>query len=265
MRRHAAFAKRSGPRRENALKTSLLLTPRARPDVLLDLRGIDYRIGTRSILQNIFLQIARGQIVTLIGPNGAGKTTLIKIAMGLLEPHNGQVLRAPVTLVFDVASLVARDAKPVAGSIALDLFAGKTITVDLPGRRLIIESPSSLQQRIAGARELPVLLSREVQGHALAVSMGVATASGMLWFELDTGNGGTLLVSRPYAALFGLDPAIEGPQQADFAVAAGLRASGAAFTPDMILDGNLGMPFLRDKVITLDLQSGRLWIAQGKP
>jgi zinc transport system ATP-binding protein len=63
--------------------------------VLLDLRGIDYGVGARSILQGIFLQIARGQIVTLIGPNGAGKTTLIKIAMGLLEPGNGQVLRAP--------------------------------------------------------------------------------------------------------------------------------------------------------------------------
>jgi zinc transport system ATP-binding protein len=77
------------------LKTSLLLTPRARPDVLLDLRGIDYSVGARSILKGIFLQIARGQIVTLIGPNGAGKTTLIKIAMGLLEPEGGQVLRAP--------------------------------------------------------------------------------------------------------------------------------------------------------------------------
>jgi len=77
------------------LKTSLLLTPRARPDVLLDLRGIDYVAGSRSILQGIFLQIARGQIVTLIGPNGAGKTTLIKIAMGVLQPLNGQVLRSP--------------------------------------------------------------------------------------------------------------------------------------------------------------------------
>lgn len=101
MRRHAASAKRSGPCRETALKTSLLLTPRARPDVLLDLRGIDYFAGAggagaaRAILQSVFLQIARGQIVTLIGPNGAGKTTLIKIAMGVLEPHNGQVLRAP--------------------------------------------------------------------------------------------------------------------------------------------------------------------------
>ena len=178
---------------------------------------------------------------------------------------DGQTFQAPVTVVFDVTPLLAKDAKPVAGSIALDLFAGKTITVDVPGRRLIVESPDSLQERIAGIRELPVLLSREVQGHALAASLGVATRSGMLWFELDTGNGGTLLVSRTYAALFGLDPKAEGPQQADFPVAAGLRAKGRAFTPDMILDGNLGMPFLRDKVVTLDLQNGRLWIAQATP
>lgn len=176
-----------------------------------------------------------------------------------------QIFRAPLTAVLDIAPLVAKDAAPVAGSIALDLFAGKTITVDLPGRRLIVESPASLQARIAHARELPVLLSREMQGRALAASVGVATSRGMLWFELDTGNGGTLLISQPYAALFGLDPTAKGPQQASFAVAAGLRAQGTAFTPDMILDGNLGMPFLHDKVITLDLQAGRLWIAQGKP
>lgn len=178
---------------------------------------------------------------------------------------DGQLFHAPVTLVFDVAPLLAADAAPVAGSIALDLFAGRTITVDLPGRRLIVESPASLQQRIAEARPLPVQLSREVQGRALAASLGVATARGMLWFELDTGNGGTILVSQPYASLFGLDPKAEGPQQADFPLAPGLRAQGTAFTPDMILDGNLGMPFLRDKRITLDLQTGRLWITAGQP
>ena len=35
--------------------------------VLLDLRGIAYNVGARSILQGVFLQIARGQIVTVIG------------------------------------------------------------------------------------------------------------------------------------------------------------------------------------------------------
>lgn len=177
----------------------------------------------------------------------------------------GQSLRAPVVLVYDVAPLVAKDATPLEGSIALDLFAGKAITVDMPRQRLVVESPASLRERVAALHPLPLLLSREVQGRAMAASLGVATDRGMLWLELDTGNGGTILVSKSYAPLLGLDPAVDGPQKADFPVADGLRAQGTAFAPDMILDGNLGMPFLRDKVVTLDLQSGRLWIKQVKP
>src|SRR5690606_15732949 len=64
-------------------------------DILLDLFEVGYRVGARHILDNISLQIAKGQIVTLIGPNGAGKTTLIKVAMGLLPPHEGEVRLTP--------------------------------------------------------------------------------------------------------------------------------------------------------------------------
>ncbi|TWI04895.1 hypothetical protein IP90_01037 [Luteimonas cucumeris] len=173
-----------------------------------------------------------------------------------------QDLRLPVIGVLDIAPLIAKDAAPVDGSIALDAFAGKTITIDFPAMRLIVESPESLRERIAGAESLPVRLSRELQGRALAASIGVPGSRGMTWMELDSGNGGTILVAQPYAKQFGLDPGEKGPQQVDFRVSTGLRAKGMAFTPDMILDGNLGMPFLRDKVVTLDLSAGRLWISQ---
>lgn len=169
--------------------------------------------------------------------------------------------RLPVTGVLDIAALIAKDAAPLEGSIALDAFAGKTITIDFPAMRLIVESADSLRQRIGAAQSLPVSLSRELQGRALAASMGVPTLRGMLWMELDSGNGGTILVSKVYAGEFGLDPEEKGPQMANFAVSKTLRAQGNAFTPDMILDGNLGMPFLKDKVVTLDLAAGRLWIA----
>lgn len=178
---------------------------------------------------------------------------------------DGHLFSAPVTAVIDPAPLMAKDAAPVAGSIALDLFAGKTITIDLAHRQLIVETPASLRERVAKARPLPLLLSRELQGHALAASVGVPTAQGTVWFELDTGNGGTVLVSQPYAALFGLDPDAKGEQTADFAVAPGLHARGRAFTPSMIIDGNLGMPFLHDKIVTLDLAQGRLWIQPAEP
>jgi len=174
-------------------------------------------------------------------------------------------LKLPVAALLDVTKLLPEGAAPVDGSIALDLFAGRAITIDFPGQRLLIESPASLKQRVSHAKELPALLSRELQGRALAISVGVPSPNGPVWMELDTGNGGTLLIAKPYANLFGLDPAKEGPQPADFAISPDLRAKGNAFVPDMILDGNLGMPFLRDKIVTFDLATGRLWIEAPMP
>ncbi|WP_202978905.1 ATP-binding cassette domain-containing protein [Halomicronema hongdechloris] len=41
-------------------------------------------------LDDVSLQLYRGQQVGLIGPNGAGKSTLIKAMLGLV-PHRGRV------------------------------------------------------------------------------------------------------------------------------------------------------------------------------
>lgn len=173
---------------------------------------------------------------------------------------DGLPLVAPVAGVMQAASLVAKDAAPIEGLLALDVFAGRTITLDFAGGHLYVESPASAARRIAGARELPVRLSREVQGLALAVELEVPTSKGTARFEIDSGNGGTLLVSKPYAALFGLDPDADGPQPVRIPLAEGIVAEGLAFTPAMNIDGNLGMPFLKDWIVTLDLAAGRMWL-----
>jgi hypothetical protein len=173
---------------------------------------------------------------------------------------DGQPLVAPVAGVMQVAPLMAKDAPPIEGLLALDVFAGRTITLDFAGGHLYVESPESAERRISGARELPVSLAREAQGLALAVNLEVPTPKGIVRFELDSGNGGTLLVSKPYAAQFGLDPAAKGPQPVRIPLADGIVAEGLAFTPDMNIDGNLGMPFLKDWIVTLDLAQGRMWL-----
>ena len=60
---------------------------------LLELTDIDLFIGQRQLLQQVSLKVGRGEILTIIGPNGAGKTTLLRIALGLLPPTTGRVLR----------------------------------------------------------------------------------------------------------------------------------------------------------------------------
>ena len=42
-------------------------------------------------LDNINLEIRRGEIFALLGPNGAGKTTLISIVCGIANPTSGNV------------------------------------------------------------------------------------------------------------------------------------------------------------------------------
>lgn len=64
-------------------------------DILLRLQDIRFGRDDRSILQNVSLELARGEILTLIGPNGAGKSCLVRIALGLLTPDSGRRELAP--------------------------------------------------------------------------------------------------------------------------------------------------------------------------
>jgi len=54
--------------------------------------GYAYRPGIPA-LGNVSLELRRGEVVALAGPNGSGKTTLAKLACGLLETQEGQVVR----------------------------------------------------------------------------------------------------------------------------------------------------------------------------
>jgi zinc transport system ATP-binding protein len=62
-------------------------------DPLLRLDGIDLDLGQRAVLRGIDLTVSPGEIVTLIGPNGAGKTSLVRVALGLVAPTRGAVVR----------------------------------------------------------------------------------------------------------------------------------------------------------------------------
>lgn len=64
-------------------------------DALIGARGLWLTRSGRTILEDIDLDIGRGEIVTLIGPNGAGKTTLVRVLLGLTTPDRGEVHRSP--------------------------------------------------------------------------------------------------------------------------------------------------------------------------
>jgi ABC-2 type transport system ATP-binding protein len=59
-----------------------------------------YQSGFKA-LQNINLDIKKGEIFALLGPNGAGKTTLISIICGIVNPSEGEVIADGHNIVTD--------------------------------------------------------------------------------------------------------------------------------------------------------------------
>ena len=63
--------------------------------MLLSVRNLEVCYGVISALQDVSVDVNRGEIVTLIGANGAGKTTLLRAISGLLRPQRGVILWDP--------------------------------------------------------------------------------------------------------------------------------------------------------------------------
>jgi ABC-2 type transport system ATP-binding protein len=62
-------------------------------DPILSVAGLSKTYGSGfKALQNVNLEIRRGEIFALLGPNGAGKTTLISIVCGIVNATEGRVL-----------------------------------------------------------------------------------------------------------------------------------------------------------------------------
>jgi ABC-2 type transport system ATP-binding protein len=59
---------------------------------ILEVNNLNKRYGHKTALTNINLTLSRGRIIGLLGPNGSGKTTLLKLACGLIQPTEGQIL-----------------------------------------------------------------------------------------------------------------------------------------------------------------------------
>ena len=61
-------------------------------EAVITLKGIQKSYGKHQVLEEINLQVNKGDIYGLVGKNGSGKTTIFKVILGLSEYNGGEIV-----------------------------------------------------------------------------------------------------------------------------------------------------------------------------
>ncbi len=138
-------------------------------ETILDIRGLTktYKGGLKA-LDNVDLQIRKGEIFALLGPNGAGKTTLIGSVCGLVRPSGGTINAFGLDLMKSWRQSRARIGL-VPQELATDMF--EKVHSSVHYSRGLFGLPSSPERIEEVLRSLSLWDKRDAQIRALSGGM----------------------------------------------------------------------------------------------
>jgi iron(III) transport system ATP-binding protein len=163
-------------------------------DTFLELRHVRKDFGAFTALQDINLQVGRGEFVCFLGPSGCGKTTLLRIIAGLEVQTSGEVWQAAKSGgMRDVSRLppAQRDYGIVFQSYALfpNLSVADNVAYGLVNRKV---ARGEIRQRVAELLKLVGLPGSEAkypaqlsggQQQRIALARALATSPGLLLLD----------------------------------------------------------------------------------
>jgi multiple sugar transport system ATP-binding protein len=155
----------------------------------LSLRGVTKRFGAVAVIEDLDLEIEKGEFVVLVGPSGCGKSTLLRMIAGLEEISEGTLT---------IGAVRANDLPPQRRNIAMvfqsyALFPHMTVADNIRfGPRVRREAAPEIERRLAVAAEtlnLTAYLDRRPSelsgGQRQRVAMGRALVRDPALFLFD--------------------------------------------------------------------------------
>ena len=144
-------------------------------DLLLDFHSLSFHYKkTREGIDNINLQLYRGEVVSLLGNNGAGKTTLCKVISGLLKENSGtieykgKISNCNLRNKFCYFVMQDADYQLYSDSVAGEIVFGKKVTEKL--KQDLIESLNAFKLMALKDRHPASLSGGEKQRVTLAAA-----------------------------------------------------------------------------------------------
>ncbi|MGK6343835.1 ABC transporter ATP-binding protein [Chryseobacterium sp. DT-3] len=157
-------------------------------------QNLSYTIGSKTILNNISLNVPEGSIYGYLGRNGAGKSTTIKLLLGLLEESNDKIFIQNKSLKQNRTEILASTGNLIEAPC---FYTKLTVFENLKYLDIIYEKGT---KRIDEVLEL-VDLHKEKKKKASALSMGIKQRLGIAMAIFHDPK--LLILDEP---LNGLDP-----------------------------------------------------------
>jgi phospholipid/cholesterol/gamma-HCH transport system ATP-binding protein len=163
------------------------------------IRGLRKAFGEKVVLDDLDLDLKRGESLVVIGGSGTGKSVLIKCILGLLEPDGGSIEvdgREVVGLKGDAREQINRkfgmlfqggalfDSLPVWENVAFGLLADRRVRRS-EARRVAIEKLAQVGLSAEAADLFPSELSGGMQKR-VALARAVATDPEIIFFDEPT-------------------------------------------------------------------------------
>ena len=97
----------------------------------MEATGVTVAYGATTVLRDLNLRVARGEIYALLGGNGAGKSTTLNAFLGFLAPQTGSVRVCGIDVAADpLANFINRNPTVVMLALGFLLMIGAVLIAD---------------------------------------------------------------------------------------------------------------------------------------
>ena len=124
----------------------------------LEIKNLNYSIGSKEILYNLNIKIISDKITIIMGPNGAGKSIFLKILNGIIRPTSGKILwneKIDESLVLNRQALVFQKPILLRRSVEANLdFFDKLINLNNYDKNQLLKIVDLLDKKNQPARLL---------------------------------------------------------------------------------------------------------------
>ena len=169
-------------------------------DSCLRAEGLEKSYHERKVVDEVDIELRRGEIVGLLGPNGAGKTTTFYILVGLIKPNKGGIFLDGRDIT---STPMYKRARMGIGYLSQEASIFRKLTVEQNLLSILETLPISKEQR---AERLENLLSELNLGHlreSKAFSLSGGEKKRLEITRALVTEPGFMLMDEPFA---GVDP-----------------------------------------------------------